>query len=198
MRATISLLGLYNYDNTVLDGLVIPVGLDAELLKKNLLIETAELEVLYASASFMKSAIEVWSQKMLAVWEKQWKTTQFEYNPLDSYRRLENWTDKGKGNTKGTETNNITSDDTTMNSGSAYNSAAFENREREDRNAYQNGETANSTNTENESEHSGEIRGNVGLHTPQNLIIQERNIVKYNMYNNIINDFIKRFCLLVY
>ena len=67
MESTMSLLGLYKYDNTVLDGLHIPEGLDSEVLKDNLLMETAELEVLYSSASFMKSAIEVWSQKMLDI-----------------------------------------------------------------------------------------------------------------------------------
>ena len=47
MPATMSLLGLYNWDNTILDGLVVPAGVDKKTVINNLLRECAELEVLY-------------------------------------------------------------------------------------------------------------------------------------------------------
>ena len=45
-RATMDLLALYNYDNTLLDDLVIPAELDKQILVDNLLMETAEQEVI--------------------------------------------------------------------------------------------------------------------------------------------------------
>lgn len=82
MRATMDLITLYNYNPDVLDGLVIPGALDRGLLIENLLLETAEQEILYPSYGFMKAAIESWSKRKLHVWEELYKTTQYEYNPI--------------------------------------------------------------------------------------------------------------------
>ena len=55
MSATVSLLGLSRINPGILDDLVLPYGLDADLVKDNLLAETAELEVIYPDAVFMQS-----------------------------------------------------------------------------------------------------------------------------------------------
>ena len=82
MRANLSLMGMYYYDNTILDNLVIPTGIDSDVLKENLLMEAAELEVLYTDFDFFKLAIGSWSKKQLPVWTELLKTTQYEYNPI--------------------------------------------------------------------------------------------------------------------
>lgn len=82
MRATLDLLGMYNYDPTVLDLLVIPEAIDRQTLIDNLLMETAETEILYTNVGFLKMAIGSWSKKNLPVWEELYKTTQYEYNPI--------------------------------------------------------------------------------------------------------------------
>ena len=82
MRANLSLLGMYYHDNTILDNLVIPTGIDSDVLKENLLMEAAELEVLYTDFDFFKLAIGSWSKKQLPVWTELLKTTQYEYNPI--------------------------------------------------------------------------------------------------------------------
>ena len=82
MKANLSLMGMYLYDKTILDNLVIPTGMDSDLLKENLLMEAAELEVLYTDFNFFKLAIGSWSKKQLPVWTELLKTTQYEYNPI--------------------------------------------------------------------------------------------------------------------
>ena len=82
MRANLSLMGMYQYDDTILDNLVIPTGMDSDTLKENLLMEAAELEVLYTDFDFLKLAIGSWSKKQLPVWTELLKTTQYEYNPI--------------------------------------------------------------------------------------------------------------------
>ena len=57
MSATVSLLGLSRINPGILDELALPDGLDADLVKDNLLAETAELEVIYPDALFMQSMI---------------------------------------------------------------------------------------------------------------------------------------------
>ena len=82
MQATMSLLGMYNYDNSILDLLALPEDLDSDLVKNNLLMETAELELLYSNFGFMRQAIGSWSNKQLPIWEELYATTKYEYNPI--------------------------------------------------------------------------------------------------------------------
>ena len=82
MRATMDLIAAYNYDSTVLDLLEVPEELDRDTLIKNLLMETAEREIIYTNLGFLKQAIGSWSKKNLGVWTELYKTTQYEYNPI--------------------------------------------------------------------------------------------------------------------
>lgn len=93
MSATVSLLGLSRINPGILGDLVLPDGLDADLVKDNLLAETAELEVIYPDAVFMQSMIGRWSAKELPIWERLYKTTLLEYNPIENYDRMEEWTE---------------------------------------------------------------------------------------------------------
>ena len=93
ISASLSLLGLYNYDPTIFDDLQIPAALDKSTLVDNILMESTALEVLYPDPDFLKAAIGVWSAKMIGVWTQLWDTTQYEYNPIDNYDRHEEYTD---------------------------------------------------------------------------------------------------------
>ncbi len=78
------LIGLYNYDQTLLDSLVLPEDLEdnRDMIRDNILLETAERELIYPDASFLKSAIGAWSAKQAPIWDELYKTTQYEYNPI--------------------------------------------------------------------------------------------------------------------
>ena len=93
MSATVSLLGLKRLNEGILGELVVPEGVDIELVKDNLLAETAELEVIYPDAVFMQAMIGRWSAKELPVWDRLYKTTLLEYNPIENYDRKEKWTE---------------------------------------------------------------------------------------------------------
>ena len=93
MSATVSLLGLKRLNDGILGELVVPDGVDVELVKDNLLAETSELEVIYPDAIFMQAMIGRWSAKELPIWERLYKTTLLEYNPIENYDRMEEWTE---------------------------------------------------------------------------------------------------------
>ena len=85
MRAGLSLMGIYEFDSTVLDGFNYPAAwgdTEKETFINNLLFETAELEILYPDVRFMQLAIRSWSKKELPQWEKLYATTVLEYNPI--------------------------------------------------------------------------------------------------------------------
>lgn len=95
----LSPLGLYNWDSTVFDLMQIPEALDKDTLVKNLLAETAELEVLYPNPVVFKNLVGVWSAKQIDIWNRLYSTTQYEYNPIENYDRHETGSDSGTGST---------------------------------------------------------------------------------------------------
>lgn len=114
MSATVSLLGLSRHNPAILGELVLPAGLDADLVKDNLLAETAELEVIYPDAFFMQAMIGRWSHKELPIWTRLYKTTLLDYNPIENYDRTEEWTEgeKSARSVDAETTGNSTTDST--------------------------------------------------------------------------------------
>ena len=120
--ATMSVLGLYNYDSTLFNNMAYPSMFNADdktTFLNNLLMETAELEVIYTDPSFMKFAIENWSKKELYTWNRVYAAAHAEYDPIENYNRMETSTDTTEGTRKhtGTDTTTNSGTDTTTNSG---------------------------------------------------------------------------------
>ena len=92
LGATLSIFGLYNYDNTIFDLMYYPDGFtddEKQTVRDNILIECAELEVLYPNPDVMKNIISIWSRKELPYWNRVYKAAQLDYNPIENYRRNE-------------------------------------------------------------------------------------------------------------
>ena len=121
--ATMSLLGLYNYDESLLEGLIeslpnkygIPSGyedsyytdvtIDPQTVVENLLVECAEFEILYADFNALKRIIKIWSAKEKLVWQKMYNTICYKYNPIWNKEGKSVWTERqtGSGTKKETE-----------------------------------------------------------------------------------------------
>lgn len=171
MPATMSLLGLYNWDSTILEGLTVPAGVDKSTLINNMLRECAELEILYPQPDTMKFFVGEWARERLPVWEKLAATLRFEYDPISNYDRKEEWTDVSSG----------TSEALTA----GYNSADADVPETKS-NANSNGRR------------TGRAYGNIGVTTTQQMIEEERRVSDFDMEHVIIQEFKKTFCLLIY
>ena len=113
----LSVLGLYEWDNTLFDLMVIPEALDKEVLVNNILSSLAELEVLYANPIVMKNLIGVWSHKNIDVWNRLYATTQYDYDPIANYDRTETGSESGTGSKAHRGNQNETSDSTVADSG---------------------------------------------------------------------------------
>lgn len=224
--ATMSLLGLYHANNALFSGLVLPEGIDAETVTDNLLMETAELEVLFTNPYFMQNAIRAWSRKELPVWDRMWKAMQLEYNPIENYNRIEDWTDERKASRSDTDSTRSASStegasvSTARETGStagekavaAYNTSTYSPTDRETVNdtRTRTGETEDSTTINGNVNRTGDTRedetnnrhgrthGNIGVTTTQSMLMQELEIAKINVIDYIIYSFKCRFCLLVY
>lgn len=226
-EATVSLLGMHNYDPSVLDLLVIPEELDRSTLINNLLAETAELEILYSNPTVLKNLIGVWSLKELPVWQKLYNTTTLEYNPIENYDRHEEETTAGTGSRthSGTDTHNDTLTEggtdtvdgtrTSLHKVAGFNtpvgatSALVEQSEDTDtartETDYGRTETragsyqhGEAINDQNSGTRTLNVHGNIGVMSSQDMIKQEREIDEFNIVDYIIRSFMQRFCILVY
>lgn len=250
MKARLSILGMYNYDNSVFDDFQLPERIPRDMFLNNLLLECAEFGCIYPDTAFFKMALKSWSEMELSTWNWLLDTQHYEYNPIwnvdvhDS-ERVDN---KETRNLQGTNnetrnlggTNNNTKNLTTTDTGTvntkfsdsdiqevdvnAFNSGSGTRRETtttrygknelETRNLSSNTSgtdnyTSTDTGTDNyTSTDTGTIdhnnkrefykRGNQGVTTTQQMIREEQGLAKFNIDDYIINEFKKRFCILIY
>lgn len=185
----IPLMTLYNYDNSIFDGLSLPEGIDKELLIDRIMIRGGEYESVYTSVPFLKSAISNWGATHRHLIDKWLEVYNKDFEPLENYDRIEDWTDdgnntnkstdttKGTGTTKGSDQAQAQGNVTGTNTVSAYNTNNLVND-----NGTTQGNTTNTTsstqtnsttqsdtttqsNDVTHSKHSGRIHGNIGVTT---------------------------------
>lgn len=322
-RAMITTLTMYNIDDSIFDGITLPIytfprqaeypdlflsgwNMDKPTFINNLLLETAELDILYTDPEYFKFAVTQWSKKEFPVWQKLYETLFYKYNPiwnkdgtikrtanevramcgtnitnktgtnnnsitenenisdLDNTNKIYNENESGtKSNTgnnesvenevnTGSSSKTGANDTTVTESVAAFDTSTFANRNQnvtdndtseetsetnnkvntksDSRNDsesntndingsdstirnYQRGRSntnsTNGSNTENEEGYTtdtGNINnneenrefGNIGVVTTQSMIEAERNLVKFNIYDFIIDSFKAHFCLLIY
>ena len=250
MKARLSILGMYNYDNTIFDDFQLPDRIPRDMFLNNLLLECAEFGCIYPDASFFKMALKSWSQMEISTWEWLLDTQHYDYNPIwnvdvhDS-ERIDN---KETRNLQGTNnetrnlagTNNNTKNLTTTDTGTVNTKFSDNDIQEVDVNAFNSGSgtrrettttrygkneletrnlTSNTSGTDNyqstdtgtdnyTSTDTGTIdnnnkrefykRGNQGVTTTQQMIREEQGLAKFNIDDYIINEFKKRFCILIY
>ena len=129
--ATLSVLGLYNFDSSLFDEMAYPSGFtneEKQTVVGNILMECAELEFLFPDFTAAKQAIGIWSRLNVAVWERIFTAANLEYNPIENYNRTEletiadDRTDTHSGNdvtrSSGVDSRALTSTKTETHSGS--------------------------------------------------------------------------------
>lgn len=203
------LIALYNYDNTILDGLTaltaaeldpnleyvssIPVLTNDEF-RALLLAEVGELTIFYGEPALFKAMLETWAKTQRPNWVKLWQTTLLKYNPIWNKDGTVTETNSswGGSNSSGgvtygrTDTHNVTGYDT--NSFSPDDQTILGGSDSNSGHTdYQNGESRSRTE-----------RGNIGVTTTQEMLRQERNAAVFNVYDYIIEAFKKRFCIMLY
>jgi hypothetical protein len=214
MNTLMSVLAVYNFDNTLFDNLVLPAGVDKDDVVNNILVELCEFEVLYPDPDVLKSVIGFWSKKELSVWTKLNTTTTLDYNPLNNLYRDETETHTETRDLGGTTSHNSTTTGSTQNSGtdsqkeyiSAFNETTATLSKQTDQTLGTGNSVNGSVNSSENTTDTGTVttsrtahyQGSIGVITAQNMIKQEREINTFNIVDYIINDFKNRFCLLVY
>lgn len=118
--STMTILSLYKHmqrnDDDLFDDLVVPEGVDTEVLINNILMQAAPFEVLYPDPEVMKDAIGFWSEASLDKWQKWADAWEYasEFNPLENFDRTETEeiAHSGTDTTGNTQTRNLAGSDT--------------------------------------------------------------------------------------
>ena len=178
----LSIMGMYEYDPSVMDELEVPEGIDKTDIINNIILNCAELEVIYSRIDTMKMAIGVWSRSNQIGWKKLYDSMIIEYNPI--WNVDADITETIERNAKGTSTASG------INSVKGFNETEW---------AEANKDTGNSENNTDEDIVRNERRtGNIGVTASQDLIEKERKIAQFNIIEHITNSFKERFCLMIY
>lgn len=187
----LSIMGMYEHDNSIFDGLDVPTYTDknqtVHVVDKNkviqsILLNCAELELLYSNFDTMKLAIGVWSAAEQDTWRRMYATQMAEYNPLwnvdadiEQHRKLDR--DRDGLNER-------------VDTVSGFNTENWANSNKNN-GSYSDNEDVNETFTERRT-------GNIGVTASQDLIKKEREIADFNIIRFITESFKKRFCIMVY
>ena len=205
--------GLYNYKNTLFGEFEVPEGMDKQIAIDTICMRSRELEVLYPNLEFFSMRIGMWSRKNQYNWKKLYDTTLLEYNPIENYDRMEEWTDTDSETGTNSRNNNITNtinqevvttgslteQNTAFNAGLADHAKEITDND--------NITTGSGNTTENESgttkrdlthARTGRTHGNIGVTTSQQMIQSEREVAMFNIYDIIAESFVENFCLMVY
>ena len=170
----LSIMGLYEYDNNLFEGLQLPEGLSREAVINEILLQCAELEIMYPNIDIMKLAITTWSVANQYTWQKLYDTMVVEYNPIWNVDATVNIDRDTSGSGNATD------------AVKGFNSDTWAESEKTD------------TNSSAEEDVIERRTGNIGVTTTQQMLEQERKIAEFNMISYIAQSFKQRFCLLIY
>lgn len=212
-----SIQAIYRYDKTIFDGLRLPTVsdivnvrdiidnppiLNKDTLIANIILNCAELSLVYPDPETLREMVTVWSDVYFQNWCDLYSTMLYKYNPIwnkdGSYtdERVLSRSDTGTANSSGSSSvdgdlrHNVTGYDTNAYSPNTQevtdNSSSYSSQgATEDSRA----ETEKTVHTE---------QGNIGVTTTQQMIIEQRNVVEFNLYDYITQEFKRNFCVMVY
>ena len=198
-RATLTILGLYQWDPTIFDDMQLPAAIDRNTLIGNIVLECAVLEITLPNAEIFKSMLTTWSNSRIDAWSKMVTALQSQYNALHNYDRTETHTDKWSNDSTKNMVQTSGGSDTTTTKTAAFDGDSLATAG-ENKTAY--GGTANTTNTDKDSgtrDYTIKAYGNIGVTTSQQMLESEMQLRgKYDIYSIIVSEFRDKFCILIY
>lgn len=206
MGASLSILGLYEWNEGIFDNLELPEGLDRDIVIPEIVTECSDFCLLYPDYDFMRMLIGVWSNKEKRVWEDLLRSENFEYNPIENYDRYEEITRAvvGESTASGTSSNTSSGNGSSTATGAqtSYNSIDFEDTGKTTSASTTSGTDSGTTSNESTSNGTETVKahlhGNIGVTTAQQMIQGFREISDFCTVDFIVQSFKDSFCIQVY
>lgn len=194
MGMYITVTGVYNLYPNLFEKMQLPDGVDMETARDNILFQCGELELVYSEPSFLRALIGNWSKRRAYKWKTLQGTTTLEYNPIDNYDRQEEWSDEESGTSEA-------GGNTSTSGNSLDKKKGFEGGDLVETSGASDSSTAQTSSkgsSSTKSTHSGHVHGNIGVTTSQQMLMSERDVANFSIYDVIAQDFAREFCMYVY
>lgn len=194
MGMYITVTGVYSHYPNLFDLMQLPDGVDMETALDNILFQCGEMELLYSEPSFLRAMIGNWSKRRTYKWKTLQDTTTLEYNPIENYDRQEEWSDEESGNSEA-------GGNTSTSGNSLDKKKGFEGGDLVETSGASDSSTAQTSSTgssSTKSKHSGYVHGNIGITTSQQMLMSERDVANFSIYDVIAQDFAREFCMYLY
>ena len=214
MAVLLTVSGLLDWDETVLDGLNFCIrynflqtepdekfyfysGQENARAKTKVVFECGMLECVHQDPIIFKKAIENWVGVNSLRWTRLFQTTLYKYDAISNYDRTEEWeeTDEEHEAQNGEGSNNGNS--TATHNVGAYNNAMQKAGE----DVSEGSSSYNATGRKDSNKtrkHRARMFGNIGVTTTQEMIEAERRVVSFDIADIIAKEFRRQFCISVY
>ena len=93
LQPRMTLYGMYQYDPTLFDGVVLPEGMDKTLMVNQIIRQSGDMFPYYQVPPQVKTAITEWFARRKDNFAKLWQGFTAEYNPIENYDRQEDSTE---------------------------------------------------------------------------------------------------------
>lgn len=200
MPATLSMMGLMEYDSTLLDDMTFPEGLDPAMVKSAIIMACAPFEVLIPQPELCKQWLKYFSLRRAKIWDKLYQSTVQEYNILSDsdYTETVNETENTTRTPDMTTEGQNGGSDTVEEQVSAFNSDDYANRQKQTTTlgSTNKSHTSGTDTTERTRE---DTRSQTGRHTSAAELLQkEREAAIFDVVQFIADDVKANFCIMVY
>lgn len=179
---------LYEYDETLFDGLSVPEGVDKQLVIDDILFRHGDAPLAFPDPVIMKYYIGSWSSKFSPLWERMYSAITAEYNPIENYDRMEEKTETGGSSYEQSGTQSGTSEGQV----SAENETGYQ----PDAKTIDDSETSDEGSSESELRTESRVHGNIGVTTSQQMLNQELDLLpRLDIVRYISDSYKAEFCL---
>lgn len=194
----LTLIGMYNYDNSLFDSLELPEPISKDDFIQNLLLKSGEFELLYPSFDFLQDMISLWGRKWKPTFEKWVKGQEAEWNPIENYDRYEDSHDVDHVVGSGSDVTGVKGGGTTTDNVSAFDSNTYQPSSQSIADTHSDSTSiTNATNDSNRT-HDSHIHGNIGVTQASDMLKSFYEIAKWNLLDHMADVFINEFCIQVY
>ena len=181
-----SLYGFYEWDHSIFDGIVLPAGMDKDVLINVIMDFSGELKPYHQVPSRLKYSITNFFKRRYSQYARMYEALITQYNALENYDRIENTRDDN------TSKSHSSSKSSSRGSVSAFNSSSFEP------NNMTSGDGSSDANGEGHITHTSHVHGNIGVTTSAQMLRGELEIRTYDIYKTIAMEFERELLIQIY
>ena len=197
MRTT--LYGFYQWDEHLFDDVVLPSGLDKDVLIRTIIRKSGDLYTYYQQPVVLKQSITDWfNVAMYEQFKRMYEVITVTYDPIHNFSRTKHDFEQNYGKVHSEaegQTNQSSSEENFVNS---FDSSTYKKDNRSDGTNDASSSNEVTTNTEDALTKDSTESGNIGNIKTTDFIQEELRLRTYNLYNQIASMFEDEFLVQIY